>query len=237
MSELQKTQPRPYEPRERIASAREVTDYLRDDCRPLRDSLQLEMAIAQYCVRLRQVLSPEGVPVGDAVRAGVVAELERHADPLSHAILRGFSHLGTDVIATMSADAAARLADAGVGLASAFADVGEARAAGAWRAEGGGRSEYALFAEFEHPLGARHSVALFVEPRRGGTVKHLALLRPMSDVDPGGTFDPAAMEALEISAAGALLRDLLDRSFGPGLDRTDDFQVLIAAARARSMLH
>jgi hypothetical protein len=59
----------------------------------------------------------------------------------------------------------------------------------------------------------------------------------MSDVDPGGTFDPAAMEALEISAAGALLRDLLDRSFGPGLDRTDDFQVLIAAARARSMLH
>jgi hypothetical protein len=32
-----------------------------------------------------------------------------------------------------------------------------------------------------------------------------------------------------------LLREVLDRSFGPSLDKTDDYRVLIAAARARAM--
>jgi hypothetical protein len=213
-----------------------VANFFREDCRGLRDSLQLEMVVAQYLLRMRDVLSPDGVPVGDAVSAGVIAELERNRDPLSHSILRGLAYVGTGDTAKRSADAAARLAESGIGLHAAFADVAEARPLGAWRESAGGfDGEYVLFVEFEHPLGARHSLALFVELRGGGTVKHLGLLGPMADLDPGDPFHPSAMETVETAAAGALLQDVLDRSFGSSLARSDDYRVLIAAARARSM--
>jgi hypothetical protein len=71
-----------------------VAIYFREDCRTLRDSLQLEMVVAQYCLRIRDLLTTARMPVGDVVGAGVVAELEREADPLSHAILRGVAHVG-----------------------------------------------------------------------------------------------------------------------------------------------
>jgi hypothetical protein len=213
-----------------------VANFLRDDCGALRDSLQLEMVVAQYELQMRSVVTPEGEPVGYAVRAGVVAELERRRDALSHAILRGFHSLGTGESARRSGEAVARLAEAGIGLTPRFADVAEARAVGAWReTEGGFDGEYALFADFEYPRGARHSLAVFVEPRHGGVLKHIALMGPMSDLDTDDHFHPSAMEVLEIAAAGELLREVLDRSFGPCLDATDDYRVLIAAARARSM--
>jgi hypothetical protein len=221
---------------ERIASARRVARYFRDDCRALRDSLQLEMVAAQYLVRMRDVVSPEGVPVGAAIGAGVIAELERHADRLSHALLRALAHIGTGDAAKRSAEAVARLADAGVGLPLKFAEATGAYPVGAWRAvEGAHEGEYLLFAEFEYSRGARHSFALFVEPRRGGVVKHIGLLGPIAEVDPGGMFDARAMEELEIADAGELLSDLLERSFGADLSASDDFRVLMAAARARAM--
>src|SRR4051794_25145335 len=77
-----------------IASTRDVAIYFREDCRTLRDSLQLEMVAAQYLIRMRDVQTSQGVPVGDAATAGVLAELEGHGDPLSHAILRGLAYLG-----------------------------------------------------------------------------------------------------------------------------------------------
>lgn len=225
-------------PGDKIASAVDLATYLREDCRTLRDSLQLEMVVAQYHLRLRGALTPEGVAAGDAISAGVIAELERHSDPLSHAILRALAHLGTGEAAERSADAVGRLAERGVGLALAFGDVAGARALGAWRAtEGAFDGEYALFVDFEHSLGARHALALFVEPRRGGVVKHIGLMNSMSDLDPDDPFHPDVMEAIGIAAAGSLLREVLDRSFGPSLARTDDYRVLIAAARARSMAH
>jgi hypothetical protein len=223
-------------PGDKIASARDVAFHFREDCRALRDSLQLEMVIAQYHLRMRDVLSPEGVPAGDAISAGVIAALERGGDRLSHAILRGLAHLGTGDTAKRSADAVARLAEHGIGLPLTFADVAGARAVGAWRATRGGfEGEYALFADFEHSLGARHALALFVDPRRGGVIKHIGLMSPMSDVDPADPFHPSAMENVGIATAGALLHKLLDRSFGPSLARTDDYRVLIASARARAM--
>jgi hypothetical protein len=213
-----------------------VAFHFREDCRALRDSLQLEMVVAQYHLRMRDVLTPEGVPVGAALSAGVIGELERHCDPLSHAILRGLAHLGTGDAAKRSADAVARLAEHDVGLPLAFADVAGARALGAWRATGSGSDgEYALFVDFEHSLGAGHSLALFVEPRRGGVIKHIGLMNPMSDVDPADPFHPSAMATVGIATAGALLHKLLDRSFGPTLAGTDDYRVLIAAAHARAM--
>src|SRR4051794_28028318 len=158
---------------ERIASASEVAGFFREDCRTLRDSLQLEMVVAQYLLRMRDVLTPQGMPVGDAVSAGVTAELEGHGDPLSHAILRGLAYLGTGETAKRSGEAVARLSERGVGLLHKFADVGQARPLGGWRATEGGRAgEYALFVDFEHPLGPGHALALFVEPRRGGVMKH-----------------------------------------------------------------
>jgi hypothetical protein len=229
MSEQQQAQ-------ERIASAGEVANYFRRDCRSLRDSLQLEMVVAQYGIQMRHVLSPEGVAVGDAVSAGVIAELERHGDPLSHAILRGFDYLGAGETATRSAEAAARLAERGIGLPPKLADVAQARAVGAWRETAGGfDGEYVFFVDFEYPLGARHALALFVEPRHGGVIKHIGLMQPMTDLEPGDPFHPGALEALEIPAAGELLRRLLDRSYGSLLGDTDDYRVMIAAARARSM--
>jgi hypothetical protein len=220
-----------------VASARDVADYFREDCRALRDSLQLEMVVAQYHLRMRGVVSREGVPVGDAASAGVVAELERHGDPLSHVILRGLADLGTGATATRSAEAVARFAGRGVGVTAKFADVAGARAVGAWRAsEGGHAGEFALFVDFEHPLGARHSLALFVEPRRGGVVKHIALMNPMSDVDPDDPFHPSALETLDLAVAGTLLREVLERSYGTSLADVDDFRVLIAAARASAMV-
>src|SRR4051794_1904384 len=223
-------------PGDRIASARDVARFLHDDCRPLRDSLQLEMVVAQYLVRMRDASSPEGVPVGDATTAAALADLERHADPLSHAIMRAVAYLGTDETGQRGADAVARLGERGVGIPRAFADVAEAHAVGAWRDTRGGFSgEFMLFVEFEYPRGRRHSLALFVEPRHGGVVKHIGLLHSMSEFDDDDPCHPSALEPVEVGTAGALLRDVLDRSFGRSLADTDDYRVLIAAARARAM--
>jgi hypothetical protein len=221
-------------PGDRIASTREVAAFFRDDCRTLRDSLQLEMVVAQYLLQMRDSLTPEGVAVGAAISAGVVAELERHGDPLSHAILRGVAHLGTGETATRGAEAAALVGERGVGLPPSFADVGTARPLGAWRdTRGANPGEFALFAEFEYPSGAAHSIALFVEALGGGTVKHIGLLGPMAGVERGEPFHPDDLETLEVAAAAAVLREVLDRSFGRLLAGTDDYRVLIAAARAR----
>jgi hypothetical protein len=222
-------------PGNRIASAREVAIYFREDCRRLRDSLQLEMVVAQYRLRMRDIRTPVGVPVRDA-SSGVIAELERHGDPLSHAILRGLDYLDSGATAKRSAEAVGRLAERCIGLPPKFADVAEARALGAWRATAEGcDGEYALFVDFEHRLGARHALALFVEARHGGVVKHIGLMGPMSDLDPDEPFHPSALDSVEISAAGELLHGVLDRSFGSFLADTDDYRVPIAAARARSM--
>src|SRR4051794_35982424 len=93
-------------PADRICSAHDIAIFFREDSRTLRDSLQLEMVVAQYDLRMRGVLTPEGVPVGDATGAAVIAHLEEHADPLSHAILRGLAHVGTGEVAKRSAHAA-----------------------------------------------------------------------------------------------------------------------------------
>lgn len=223
-------------PDDRIASARNVAHWFREDCRTLRDSLQLEMVVAQYHLQMRDVLTPQGAPVGDATGAAVIAELERHGDALSHAILRGLEHLGTGETVTRSAGAIARLAGRGIGLPPKFADVAGARPLAAWRtSEGGHDGEYVLFADFEHAQGTRHALALFVEPRHGGVVKHIGLMNPMSDLDAGDAFHPSALEPMPIATAGELLHELLDRSFRSDLSNTDDYRVLIGAARARSM--
>jgi hypothetical protein len=217
-------------PGDRISHATEVAGFFRKDCRPLRDSLQLEMVAAQYQLRMDGVCSPEGIPVGQAVCAGVVAALEREGDALSHAILRALAYLGTGDTATRSADAVARLAEREIGLPPKFADVTKARAGGAWRAsEGGYEGEYCLFFDFVYPQGAGHSLALFVEPRHGGIVKHIGLLSPISEIE-----YPGPMEELDIPAAGRLLQEVLDRTHERSPGTCDDYRVLIAAARART---
>jgi hypothetical protein len=216
---------------DRIASASEVANFFRDDCRTLRDSLQLEMVAAQYDVRMRDVFSPEGVPVGDAASAGAIAKLERHGDPLSHAILRALAYLGTGERARRAADAAARLHAQRVGLPPKFADVGAARAVGAWRdTEGAFEGEYSLFVDYEYPQGTRHALLLFVEPRHGGVIKHIGLTQPMSELS-----YPNELEELEIAEAADLLGKVLERTYPRGLDFTDDYRVLMAVARARAM--
>jgi hypothetical protein len=219
-----------------VASARDVAIYFREDCRALRDSLQLEMVVAQYCVQIRDVLTTAGMPGGEVVGAGVVAELEGQGDPLSHAILRGVAHLGLGETAARSAEAAARLTERAIGLPQQFAGVGKSRAVGAWRTRAGLDDEFALFAEFEHPRGARHAIALFIEPRGGGAVKHIGLLGAMSGLDPDEPFHPNALEIIDISAAGALMREALESSYGPRAAATADYRVLIASARAGSMM-
>src|SRR4051794_16591175 len=228
------TKPSASGPGDRISHAGDIAIYFREDCRTVADSLQLEMVVAQYDVRLRDTMTAQGIPVGNAVSAGVIAELEQHCDELSHAIPRALAHLGTGERASRSTAAAERLADRGVGLPETFADVGAAEAIGAWRdTRDGYIGEYALFVEFEHPLGRRHSAAVFVEPR--GTVKHIGLMHPPSDLDPDDRFHPSRLESLPLAKAGGILRDALDRTFGASLESTDDYRVLIAAARAASM--
>ena len=195
------------------------------------------MVVAQYYLRIRDVRTTGGVPVGDVVGGSVVAELEREADSLSHAILRGLAHLGAGEAAKRSAEAVTRLTEQAIGLPQQFADVCKASALGAWRTRASGLdSEYALFADFEHPRGVGHAVALFVDPRRGGVVKHLGLLSPISEMGPGDPFHPEAMETVGISAAGAQIGELLERSYAESAVHSDDFRVLIATARARSMV-
>src|SRR5256885_17027433 len=58
-------------PGDRISSARDIATYFREDCRTLRDSLQLEMVVAQYHLRMQGVLTREGLPVGDVASSGV----------------------------------------------------------------------------------------------------------------------------------------------------------------------
>ena len=202
----------------------------------MRDSLQLEMVVAQYCLRMRDVLTSTGVRVGDVVGPAVAAELERHGDPLSRAILRGVAHLGLGATAARSAEAVPRLEERTIGLPQQFAGVGRSRPVGAWRSRGGQHDEFALFTEFEHPRGRRHAIALFVEPRRGGRAKHIGLLCSMDELDPHQPFHPTALKAIDIPAAGVLMRQALERSYGPGAARTDDYRALIATARAHSMM-
>ena len=60
----------------------------------------------------------------------------------------------------------------------------------------------------------------------------------MNELDSDGPFHPNALETIDISAAGALIREVLERTYGPRAAASDDFRVLIASARARSiMLH
>ena len=225
------TKPSASGPGDRIASSGDIAIYFREDCRTLADSLQLEMVVAQYDLRLRDVTSAQGIPISDAASAGVIAELESHGDELSHAILRALAHLGTGERAPRSAAAAERLAARGVGLPETFADVGSAEPVGAWRDRRKGYpGEYVLFIDYEHPQGRRHSVAVFVEPR--GTVKHIGLMPPTSAFDPGDQFHPSGLESLPSVKAGGTLGDALRRTFGDDLEDTDDFRVLIAAARA-----
>jgi hypothetical protein len=227
------TKPSASGPGDRIASSGDIAIYFREDCRPLADSLQLEMVVAQYDLRLRDVASAQGIPVGDAASAGVVAELEAHGDELSLAILRGLAHLGTGERGTRSADAAERIAARGVGLPETFTDVGEARATGAWRdTRKAYPGEYVLFIDFEHTQGRRHSIAVFVEPR--GTVKHIGLMPPASERGDDDPFHPSVLESLPEHKAGGILGDALRRTYGESLERTDDYRVLIAAARARA---
>src|SRR4051795_7927168 len=127
------TKPSASGPGNRIASSGDIAIYFREDCRTLADSLQLEMVVAQYDLRLRDTATAQGIAVGDAVSAGVIVELEGHGDELSHAILRGLAHLGTGERSARSAAAAERLTDRGVGLPETFADVGEAEPIAAWR--------------------------------------------------------------------------------------------------------
>lgn len=222
-------------PGDRIAAASDVAIYLREDCRTLRDSLQLEMVAAQYCLQIRDVRTPTGVPVGEVVAAEMVIALEGERDPLSYAILRALAHVGLGDLAKRSGEAAARIRD--VGRLRQFADVGKVVPTGAWRATDAVPGEETLIAEFEHERGRRHTVAVFVEPRRGGMAKHLGLLGPAHDVvEPGCMLHPDAMESLEIPVAGERLREVLERVHGSRCAATDDFRALIAAARARSML-
>jgi hypothetical protein len=224
-------------PGDRVVSTRDVAVYFRADCRPLSDSLQLEMVVAQYCLRMADVVTTAGPAAGDVVGPEVVAELEGHGDSLSHAILRGLAHLEPGETGVRAAESAARLEDRAVGLPERFADVGNASPVGVWRTGRGGRGgEFALFAEFEHPRGRRHTIALFVEPCGGGRVKHIGLLGPIGEFDREDPFHPNAMEALEIAPAAALMRDVLERSYGVTVAANDDYRVLIASARARAII-
>jgi hypothetical protein len=225
-------------PGDRIASVRDIAIYFREDCRTLRDALQLEMVVAQYGPRISDVLSTAGVPVGEAIGLGVVAELERHGDALSQAILRGVAHIAVGQSVERSAAASARLAERGIQPPPKFAGVARASACGAWRtSEGAHVGEYVLFAEFDQPRSKRHVIAMFVEPRAGGTLKHIGLLDAAVAFDRNGPFHPSRMEPLEADTAGQLMLDVLDRSHGPTSGGTGDFRVLIAAARARSMVN
>jgi hypothetical protein len=226
------TKPSASGPGDRIAGSGDIAIYFREDCRTLADSLQLEMVAAQYDLRLRETETPEGIPVGDAVSAGVIVQLEGHGDELSHAVLRALAHVGTGERAERSAQAAERLADRGVELPDTFADVGQARATAAWRDRRKAHpGEYALFVDFEHPRGRQHSVAVFVEPR--GTVKHLGLMPPINDIDPSAQFHPRRMESLPVATATEILGEALARTYGDSFEDTDDFRVLLAAARTR----
>jgi hypothetical protein len=60
---------------------------------------------------------------------------------------------------------------------------------------------------------------------------------PASDLDPDDPFHPSALEPLRIDKAGGILGDAIERTFGESLDLTDDYRVVIAAARARSIRH
>jgi hypothetical protein len=217
-------------------SARDVAIYFREDCRALRDSLQLEMVVAQYLLQIRDIVTTADIPAGDVVGPSVLLELERERDPLSHAILRGVAHLGAGEMANRGTEALRRLTEANTGLPQQFADVGKATPVSAWRATDGFDGEYVLFAEFEHPRGRRHSIALFVVPRRGGVVKHIGLLGPLSELDGDGPFHPDALEPVKPSVAGQLMREVLERSYGPDAAESDDHRVVIALARARSMV-
>jgi hypothetical protein len=230
------TRPSAAPPREHIASSRDIAIYLREDCRDLDDSLQVEMVVAQYVLRLRDVRSSAGVAVGASASAGVVAELEGHGDALSHAILKAFAQLAAGHIAARAAEAVARLAERSVGLPRRFSDVACAVPLDAWRtSEGAHPGESVLFADFEHPLGRRHSIAMFVEPRGGGRVKHLGLMEAVRDLEEDGPFAPDAMESLPLAEAGTLMAGALERAYGPDGRDSDDFRVLIATARARTL--
>jgi hypothetical protein len=176
------------------------------------------------------------VPVGDAVALRVIAELEHMGDALSHAILRGLAYMAPGLVGERSSEALARLSEKMPGIPQQFADVGKASLVRAWcgnNAEIAG--EYILFARFEYPRSPEHGIALYVEQRNGDAVKHLGLVDAASEDDFADSLHPSAPESLDITSAGVLIGDALERTYGPEATETDDFRALIAAARRRSI--
>jgi hypothetical protein len=219
-----------------VANAAEIAEFLRDDTRPLGRTIQLELVVAQYLIRLRDAVTPDAVPIGPAPLLGLIEELDRAGDGLSRAILETVAELTDGEPASKSREAAGRLAARGLQYPARFRAVGSARALEAWAIREAG--EACLAIEFEHADGARHAVMAFVvDPSRGGYAKHVAITASMWDLDDDAPFHPSRLEAAPVDLVARELRaalDAADPASGRPASQGDDFRALIAAGRVRA---
>jgi hypothetical protein len=221
-----------------VANASEIAEFLREDTRLLQRTMQLDLVVAQYLIRVRDAVTAEAVPVGPAPLLGLIEGLERAGDGLSRAILATIAELAVGEPAAKSREAAERLAARGLQPPGRFRAVGSAQALDAWVLRDAGESCLAI--EFEHAGGARHAVLAFVvDQSRGGYAKHVAITGSMWDLDDEAPFHPGRIEsspvesiALEMSAA----LDAVDPATGRPASQGGDFRALIAAARARAAI-
>jgi hypothetical protein len=66
-----------------VANATEVAGFLREDTHLLHRTMQLDLVVAQYLVRLRDAVTAKGVPLGGVPLLELIVDLEEYADGLS----------------------------------------------------------------------------------------------------------------------------------------------------------
>jgi hypothetical protein len=216
-----------------VACATEIAAFLRDDTRQLGRTMQLELVVAQYLVRLRDAVTPAGEPLGPRPVLPLVEDIEAYGDGLSRAILATIADLADGDVAVAAADGAARLAERGLQYPARFRAVGSARALEAWTLRDGGES--CLTIEFEHADRARHSVMAFVAPE--GHAKHVAFAGSAWDIDPEAPFHPDRLTPTPTRLAARAMATALsgaDPATGRPASESLGFWALIAQARVRS---
>jgi hypothetical protein len=230
---------------ERIAAdvARELARHARRCISEVKGPLDAEL-FASWLVSVWK-LGPAALTDADPeaeIGVRVVAALERAGDARALAVLRAMEAVGSEQVATASAAAAARLADAGVAEPGWRGGLGAARARRALIMRDAVFDDAInVLIEFERPAHEPYVIGVLIDHNLGGIAKDLLVGPTLGEIEDslasapteaGGTGE-LRLEDVELAEAAARSREALwrtERTLDPPI--SDDFNAQAAAVAA-----
>ena len=159
--------------RERAEFVAEATAALRDSCRTLRNSLEVEWTVSGLLAAWGDFADSDRIQ--ESGREFVDA-LEEAGDGSALVMLRGFDAVAQGPLRQAATEAAARLAKRGLTPPRRMQHVGHAKATRAWTmGERSAAEGIGVMIEYEYPDHERHTVAGYVADYLGGIVKFISL--------------------------------------------------------------